>query len=129
MSVPTSLEIVVNKWADVRAENERDKELIDPEQREGWEKFEKQTTAKLKEIIQGYDGNELTDTDKDWLQQLMQTIEKARQVSREELEKQKEEREAEEARKRQEAIDLKAAEERRAQEIETAKSGLLGLLG
>lgn len=125
----TLLEITVNRWAEVRSENEKDKELVAPEQRKSWEEFEARTTTRLKKIIEGYDGAVLSDTDKDWLQDLTTTIDKAQRVTREQLEEKKRLREEAETRRIEEERLQKEAAERKQQELLTTKKSLLSKLG
>jgi len=128
-NAPTYLELAVSRWAAVRAENEVDKQYITQDQREKWEEFESKTTTKLKEIIENFDGNELSDSDKDWIRDLDETINKASRVSQEDLIKAKEEREAAEAKRLADEKLAAEAEKRRLKELETTKGSLLGKLG
>lgn len=124
----TLLELTVGRWAEVIKENEQDKDLITPEQLKSWEDFEKRTTGRLKSIISNYDGETLSATDKDWLQELSTTIDRSKRVPREELEAQKIAREEAEKARLQEEADRKAAEELKAQKVEGTKDRLLGML-
>jgi len=125
----TLLEITVKRWADVIEENERDKALITPEQLKTWEDFERKTTAKLKTIIENFDGQPLSDTDSDWLKDLGTTIENSKRVSRDELEAQKAEREEKERLRIQEEKERKEAEERKQAEVVQTKGRLFDMLG
>jgi len=124
----TVLEIAVNRWADVVKENERDKQYLEPQQREQWEAFEQKTTPRLKEIITNYNGEELAQSDSDWLNGLMSAIDKAQRVSEDELIQKKAARDAAEAKRLEDERLAKLAEERKQKELENTKSGLLGKL-
>ena len=125
----TILELIVDKWATVRAENERDKELVTDEQRTQWEDFEAKTTARLKTIVQGYDGVQLSDTDTDWLRNLDKTIDRADRVDRESLEQKNAAREEAARKKAEEERQRLEAEKRKAEKLKETKAGLLGKLG
>jgi len=124
----TVLEIAVTRWAEVVKENERDKQYLEPQQREQWEAFEQKTTPRLKEIIKNYNGDELAQSDSDWLTGLMTAIEKAQRVEEEELIRKKEERDAAEAKRKEDEHQRKLAEERKQKELQSTKSSLLGKL-
>lgn len=124
----TVLEIAVNRWAEVVKENERDKQYLEQQQREQWEAFEQKTTPKLKEIIQNYNGEELAQSDSDWLNGLMSAIDKAQRVGEEELIQKKADRDAAEAKRLEDERQAKLAEERKQKELQNTKSGLLGKL-
>lgn len=125
----TLLELTVGRWAEVIKENEQDKDLITPEQLKSWQEFEKRTTGRLKSIITNYDGETLSATDKDWLQELSTTIDRSKRVTREELEAQKAARDEAERVRLQEEADRKAAEELKAKKVESTKGRLLDMLG
>lgn len=125
----TILELAVASWQEVRSENERDKELVAPEERKQWEDFEAKTTARIKAIIEGYDGSVLSDTDKDWLSDLEKTIKRAQRVSREDLEEKKRLREEAEAARIEDERLRKEAEEAKKREVAETKKALLGKLG
>lgn len=124
----TLLEVTVERWAEVLEENEQDKHLVEPQQLKQWEDFAAKTTARIKKIISEYSGDALTDTDRDWLKDLGQTIESSKRVPREELEKKKAEREEAERLRLQEEKERKEAELKRQKEVELTKSKLLGKL-
>ncbi len=125
----TALTLTVNKWAEVRRENDRDKHLIEPEQLEAWEKFEEKTTADLKAIIARYDGEKLSDSDEQYLRELNSTIDNATRVSSEELQAKKEAREEAERQRLEEERLRKEAEDRKKKEVENLKGSLLDQLG
>jgi len=124
----TVLEIAVTRWAEVLKENERDKQYLEPQQREQWEAFEQKTTPKLKEIIENYNGEELAQSDSDWLNGLMSAIEKAQRVSEDELVQKKAARDAAEVQRLEDERQAKLAEERKQKELQSTKSSLLGKL-
>lgn len=123
------LETTVERWVKVREENENDKHLVRKEDRDRWEEFEKETSVRLKEIIEKYNGEGLPDSDMDWLRDINNLIDRAKRVSREELTEQKRaEEEAEKKRAEEEARKLEA-EEKKKHQLETTKKSLLQRLG
>lgn len=122
------LEDIVTRWSEIREENNADKELLTPKERKSWEEFEEKTNTQLADIINRYDGDLLSDTDRDWLQDLGRIMDGAKHVPREELEADKKAREEEKARKDEEERQRREAEELKKIEVETTKSTLLSKL-
>lgn len=111
------LEATISRWEKCREENEADKHLATPEQREAWDQLNQSTTQELLAIVEGFDGS-LTREDKKYLIALNEMIDSAERISREELEAAKAKRDEEERL-------AKEAERRRAAEINKTKKTLL----
>jgi len=126
----TFLEMAVKRWKEVLEENERDKDLIDPEQLKSWEEFRDKTSERFRTIITKLPETKgtLPDSDEDWIKDLSRTIDKAKRVPRDELEAQKRAREEAEAARLAEEQRKADAETRRQAELASTRDRLLGEL-
>lgn len=122
------LETTVERWTKVREENEKDKIFIDPQSMRQWERFDEETSGRLRKIIEGYNGN-LSDADRDWIRELNQSIDKAKRVTRAQLEQEKKAREEAEAKRAHEQELKDKAAAAKLTEIESTKHSLLRKLG
>lgn len=122
------LETTVERWTKVREENEKDKIFIDPQSMRQWERFDEETSGRLRKIIEGYNGN-LSDADRDWIRELNQSIDKAKRVTRTQLEQEKKAREEAEAKRAHEQELKDKAAAAKLTEIESTKHSLLRKLG
>lgn len=122
------LETTVERWTKVREENEKDKIFVDPQSMRQWERFDEETSGRLRKIIEGYNGN-LSDADRDWIRELNQSIDKAKRVTRAQLEQEKKAREEAEAKRAHEQELKDKAAAAKLTEIESTKHSLLRKLG
>lgn len=126
----TFLETAVKRWKDVLEENEKDKDLIEPDQLKSWEEFRDRTSARFKEIITKLPETDgvLSDSDEDWIKDLSRTIDKAKRVSRDELQAQKIARDQAEADRLAEEQRKKDAAERKQADLANTRDRLLSEL-
>lgn len=122
------LSTITERWISVIKENDADLELVTEQDQKQWIKFKEEVSGRLKTIIKGYTGDDLSDSDTDWLRNLNNTFDRANHVDRAELLEKKKAREEALRKKIEEEERIKAEEERRQAEVSELRSSLLSKL-